>query len=193
MPEHNLFQIFISRLNTIGIRYMVTGAVASIIYGEPRLTHDIDLVVELSREKAEEIVKAFPSNEFYCPPVEIIKLEAGRQLHGHFNIIHHETGFKADMYILGQDKLHHWAMSTLKRIELEGEQVWLAPPEYVILRKLEYYREAGSEKHLRDIAGMVKIASDQINFQELTTKIKQYALLKQWKKAQEIMEKENSS
>lgn len=193
MPEHNLFQIFISRLNTIGIRYMVTGAVASIIYGEPRLTHDIDLVVELSSEKAEEIVKAFPSNEFYCPPVEIIKLEAGRQLHGHFNIIHHETGFKADMYILGQDKLHHWAMSTLKRIELEGEQVWLAPPEYVILRKLEYYREAGSEKHLRDIAGMVKIASDQINFQELTTKIKQYALLKQWKKAQEIMEKENSS
>lgn len=188
MPEHNLFQIFISRLNTIGIRYMVTGAVASIIYGEPRLTHDIDLVVELSSEKAEEIVKVFPSNEFYCPPVEIIKLEAGRQLHGHFNIIHHETGFKADMYILGQDKLHHWAMSNLKRIELEGEQVWLAPPEYVILRKLEYYREGGSEKHLRDIAGMVKIASDQINFQELTTKIKQYALLKQWKKAQEIME-----
>ena len=65
MPEHNLFKIFISRLNAIGIRYMVTGAVASIIYGEPRLTHDIDLVVELPSEKAEKIVKAFPSNEFY--------------------------------------------------------------------------------------------------------------------------------
>ena len=78
-------------------------------------------------------------------------------------------------------------MSKLKRIELKGEQVWLAPPEYVILRKMEYYREGGSEKHLRDIAGMVKITSDQINFQELSTKIKQYALLKQWKKAQEIM------
>jgi hypothetical protein len=192
MPEHNLFQIFISRLNTLGIRYMVTGAVASIIYGEPRLTHDIDLVVELGSEKAEEVVKAFPSDEFYCPPVEIIKLEAERRLHGHFNIIHHETGFKADMYILGQDQLHQWAMSTLKSIEFEGEQVWLAPPEYVILRKLEYYREGGSEKHLRDIAGMVKIASDQINFQELTAKIKQYALLKQWKKAQEIMEKQVS-
>lgn len=188
MPEHNLFQIFISRLNTIGIRYMVTGAVTSIVYGEPRLTHDIDLVVELSGEKAEEIVKAFPPDEFYCPPVEIIKLEAGRQLHGHFIIIHHETGFKADIYILGQDKLHHWAMSNLKRIELEGEPVWLAPPEYVILRKLEYYRERDSEKHLRDIAGMVKIASDQINFKELNKKIKQYALVKQWKKAQEIME-----
>jgi len=187
MPEHNLFKIFISRLNAIGIRYMVTGAVASIIYGEPRLTHDIDLVVELPGEKAEKIVKAFPSNEFYCPPVEIIRLETGRQLHGHLIIIHHDTGFKADMYILGQDKLHHWAMSTLKRIEFEGEQVWLAPPEYVILRKLEYYREGGSEKHLRDIASMVKISSDQINFQELNKKIKQYALVKQWKKAQAII------
>jgi hypothetical protein len=187
MPEHNLFKIFISRLNAIGIRYMVTGAVASIIYGEPRLTHDIDLVVELSKEKAEEVVEAFPLDEFYCPPVEVIKLETGRQLHGHFNIIHHETGFKADVYILGKDKLHHWAMSNLKRIELDGEPVWLAPPEYVILRKLEYYCEGGSEKHLRDIAGMVKIASDQINFEELRRKIKQYALAEQWKKAQEII------
>jgi hypothetical protein len=57
MPEHDLFQVFISRLNTIDIRYMVTGAVASIIYGEPRLTHDIDLVVELSEEKAEYAFK----------------------------------------------------------------------------------------------------------------------------------------
>ncbi len=188
MLEHNLFQIFISRLNTIGIRYMVTGAVASIIYGEPRLTHDIDLVVELSKEKAGKIVETFPPDEFYCPPIEVIKLEAGRQLHGHFNIIHNETGFKADIYTLGQDKLHHWAMSKLKRIQLEGEPVWLAPPEYVILRKLEYYREGGSEKHLRDIASMVKIASDQINFEELRRKIKQYVLVKQWKKAQEIIE-----
>jgi hypothetical protein len=189
MPEHNLFKIFLSRLNAIGMRYMVTGAVASIIYGEPRLTHDIDLVVELNPEQAEEVSKAFPLQEFYCPPVEIIKLEAGRGLHGHFNIIHHETGYKADIYILGRDKLHHWAMTSLKKIELEGEQVWLAPPEYVILRKLEYYREGGSEKHLRDIAGIMKLASDQINLQELTAKIKQYDLGKPWKKAQELTEK----
>ncbi len=43
MPEHKLFHIFISRLNALGIHYMITGSVASMIYGEPRLTHDIDL------------------------------------------------------------------------------------------------------------------------------------------------------
>ena len=44
MPEHNLFKIFVSRLNKLNITYMITGAVASIIYGEPRLTNDIDLI-----------------------------------------------------------------------------------------------------------------------------------------------------
>ena len=78
MPERNLFQIFISRLEKVQIPYFVTGAVASIIYGEPRLTHDIDLVVELDDEKVEDIIDAFPADEFYCPPIEVIKLEIKR-------------------------------------------------------------------------------------------------------------------
>ena len=78
MPERNLFQIFISRLEKFQIPYFVTGAVASIIYGEPRLTHDIDLVVELDDEKVGDIIDAFPTDEFYCPPIEVIKLEIKR-------------------------------------------------------------------------------------------------------------------
>ena len=92
MPEPNLFLIFVSRLNASGMRYMVTGAVASIIYGEPRLTHDIDLVLELDDESAQKIVEAFPLDEFYCPPIEILKIEVKRPLRGHFNLIHHELG-----------------------------------------------------------------------------------------------------
>jgi hypothetical protein len=74
MPEPNLFKIYISRLNKLDVRYMVTGAVAIVIYGEPRLTHDIDVVVDLHREDAEKLVQAFPSEEFYCPPIEVINL-----------------------------------------------------------------------------------------------------------------------
>jgi len=110
MPEPNLFYIFTSRINKLGLRYVVTGAVASIIYGEPRLTHDIDVVVELGPEKAEKIAESFPPEDFYCPPIENIRQEALRSLRGHFNIIHHETGFKADVYIAGQDELHQWAL-----------------------------------------------------------------------------------
>jgi len=42
MPEPNLFLMFTQRLNTLGVAYMVSGSVAVIIYGEPRLTHDVD-------------------------------------------------------------------------------------------------------------------------------------------------------
>ena len=50
---------------------------------------------------------------------------------------------------------------------MEGDEFWLAPVEYVILRKLEYYREGCSEKHLRDIFDILAIYSEQINFKEL--------------------------
>ena len=189
MPEPNLFMIFISRLNKLAVRYMVTGAVAIVIYGEPRLTHDIDVVVDLNPEDAEKLVQAFPSEEFYCPPIEVIKLEIHRPLRGHLNLIHYETGFKADIYALGQDELHHWAITKRKSFEMEGEPIWLAPPEYVILRKLEYYREGGSEKHLTDIANMLEISSEDINFEQLQNKIKDYGLQKEWQKAQKIIKK----
>ena len=51
MQEHNLFLIFLSRFRQSNIKYIVTGSVASIIYGEPRLTHDIDLVIELKNTR----------------------------------------------------------------------------------------------------------------------------------------------
>ena len=188
MPELNLFQIFTTRLNRIGIRYMVTGAAAAIIYGEPRLTHDIDLVIELKREDARKFEKAFPQGEFYCPHEENIILEAKRPTRGHFNIIHNATGFRADCYLMGQDELHFWGMANRREFIVEGEPVWVAPPEYVILRKLEYYREGRSEKHLRDIVSMLALSSDQINLEELQDKIKIHNLEEEWSNAKKLME-----
>jgi hypothetical protein len=185
MQEANLFQIFTSPLNNLGVRYMVTGAVASIIYGEPRLTHDIDLVMEIHAKNAEELVSAFPPKEFYCPPVEVIRLEIGRPLRGHINIIHNQTGFKADMYMMGQDELHHWAMPKRKEIQVGTESLWVAPPEYVILRKLEYYREGHSEKHMTDIKSIIELSADQLDFQEINKKVVDYGLQNEWEQARQ--------
>jgi hypothetical protein len=72
MPEPSLTAVFVRRLNMADIAYIITGAVASIVYGEPRLTHDLDLVVMMKREDVERWVQAFPSTEFYCPPPELV-------------------------------------------------------------------------------------------------------------------------
>jgi hypothetical protein len=165
---------------------MVTGSVASIIYGEPRMTHDIDLVLELHFENVGNFVSLFPQEEFYCPPQEVIKTEIARETRGHFNVIHHETGFKADIYPAGQEELHKWAMANRKRIKIGQSEMSIAPPEYVIIRKLQYYKEGGSTKHLRDINRMSELSSESIDKPELNQMITKYDLLDEWKASQAI-------
>ena len=184
MPEANLFLLFTRRLNTLEVTYMVSGSVAVIVYGEPRLTHDVDLIVVLGREHIARLTAAFPPAEFYCPPVEVIAVEAAREQRGHFNIIHHETGFKADVYLSGRDPLHAWGLARAKRLEVEGEPLVVAPPEYVILRKLEYFREGGSEKHLRDIRSILAISPELIQQTELEQQIAGRGLQEIWKQIQ---------
>lgn len=188
MEEPNLFQIFLSRLNRIDVRYMITGAVAVIIYGEPRLTQDIDLVIELKTDNVDAFRESFPPEEFYCPSEESLKAEINRPVRGHFNIIHLETGFKADCYTMGEDQLHHWGMSNRRKLSFEGEPIWVAPAEYVILRKLEYYRNGKSQKHLRDIASILSISGDKIDFNQLVEKIRKYGLEQEWEEAQKMSE-----
>ena len=183
MQDLNILTIFTNQLNEIDIRYMVTGSVASIVYGEPRMTHDIDLVKELGNEETERFAAVFPIDMFYCPPTEVIKVELGRRMRGHFNLIHHASGFKADIYLRGQDPLHEWALNNRKKIDFDDEYIWVAPPEYVIIRKLEYYKEGKSEKHIRDIRGILTISDDQIDFAELERRVKSMGLSREWQMA----------
>ena len=117
---------------------MVSGSVASMVYGEPRLTNDVDIIVALTTARAGDLEKLFPLSDFYCPPEEVIAVETCRPRRGHFNIIHHATGHKADIYSAGSDPLQAWGLKNRRAIEMaDGESLWIAPPEYVILRKLE--------------------------------------------------------
>ena len=114
------------------------------------------MVVHLDPADIAGFVKIFSVAEFYCPPEEVLQIEARRIPYGHFNLIHHKTGFKADIYLQGQDPLQRWGLAHKKRVVMsDSMSLWLAPPEYVIVRKLEYFREGGSDKHLRDIRSML--------------------------------------
>jgi hypothetical protein len=179
----DLFMVFIQGLQQAGIPYVVTGSVAVIVYGDPRMTHDIDLVVELHRSQIAALINAFPEEQFYCPPVEVITTESARSARGHFNIIHHETGFKADIYPVGNDALLAWAIKHARTFDLGGLTLQVAPPEYVIVKKLEFYREGKSAKHLSDIAGMLAASADLIDFKLLKEKLEQYGLKREWEQA----------
>lgn len=63
------------------------------------------IVVVLSLRDIQGFVDAFPLEEFYCPPADVLAIEVQRGQRGHCNLIHHESGFKADVYI-AFDELH---------------------------------------------------------------------------------------
>lgn len=182
MPETNFFLVFIEKLNKLKTEYFVTGSLAAIIYGEPRLTHDIDIVIELSDKAIDLFPELFNADDFYCPPLEVIRAERQRSQRGHFNIIHLDSGFKADLYLTGRDEFHRWALTQKRKHQIAGIPIYVAPPEYVIARKLQFYSEGGSEKHIRDIESMLKISKDKIDFTILVEKISGLGLSDLWSK-----------
>lgn len=184
MPGTDAFLVFTRKLRDLELPHMVTGSVAATFYGEPRLTFDVDIVVALGPEDAARFESAFPTRDFYCPPRETILAELARPERGHFNLIHQATGFKADIYPSGTDPFHAWALSRVRRVDYEGEPLVLAPPEYVIVRKLQFFREGGSPKHLRDIHRMLVGLGDSWDRSPLLELIAQRGLQSEWGRAQ---------
>ncbi|MDR3457301.1 MAG: hypothetical protein P4N60_07640 [Verrucomicrobiae bacterium] len=184
MSETELFLLFTRPLNRAGIRYVIGGSVAAIFYGEPRYTHDVDLVVFLNEVAIRKLPEIFPAGEFYLPPFEVMVAEAVREKRGQFNIIHLDTSFKADLYPTGRDEFNAWAFRNKRLADYQGDTLALAPPEYVIVRKLEYYRDGGSDKHLRDIRAILNISGSQLNLNDLNDWVKRQGVETEWKKAE---------
>jgi hypothetical protein len=83
---------------------------------------------------------------------------------GHFNVIHRETALRADVYLGGDDVLIRWAFDRRLRLRVGDIEIRVAPIEYVILRKLEYYEQSGSDRHLRDVAMMLRISGETVDW-----------------------------
>jgi len=163
VTDPDLIGLFIRPLERLAIPYMVTGGVASVIYGDPRFTRDVDVVLGLTAGRIDALIAAYDERDYYVPPREALEAETARVGGGHFNLIHRETALRADVYLAGDDPLHAWAFPRRQRIQAEEVDVWVAPIEYVILRKLEYFRMSGSDRHLRDVAMMLQISGELID------------------------------
>ena len=135
--------------------YCLVGGMAAIAYGRPRLTLDADLVLALLPSRIAQLAKIFPAEEFYLPPEEVLIAETRHDSRGHFNIIHLTSGMKADCYLPGRNPLAHWELKNRRRLTTDFGEAWFAPPESVIVNKLIFFKEGGSEKHLEDIRSML--------------------------------------
>ena len=181
MPAPSPLAPFLEPLERLGLPYCVTGSVAASVYGEPRLTAAIDVVYSGIQDIA-ALRSAFPDTAYYVPPDETLRLELARDTRGMFNLIHHASQFKADIYLAARDPLHAWALQHRRRITLGESGAWIAPPEYVILRKLEYLREGGQDKHVRDIRFI--LAASAVDRVFVEAEVARLGLQTQWRQCQ---------
>lgn len=161
MEPYELLRYVVTVLEQLELPYLITGSMASIRFGEPRLTNDIDIVVRLPLDKIGALCGAFPADEFY------VSEDAARSAvlhHGQFNVIHPTSGLKVDLITPHDTAFDRQQFVRASREQLEEHwHVTFASPEDVIIKKMEFYKEGESEKHLRDIAGMLKISSERID------------------------------
>ena len=169
------------RLENAGINYCIVGGLASIAYGRPRLTLDADLILAMNPDQVASLIEAFPSADFYLPPAEVMQAEVQRESRGHFNIIHQHSALRADCYLPGRSELARWELAHRQRLPLGSSQAWFAPPESVIVHKLVFHREGGSEKHLEDIRGI--LVGTQVDRKIIADWIEQLGLAESWSAA----------
>lgn len=161
MKQGELLALAISVLEGLGIPYMVVGSITSGAYGEPRLTLDIDIVVDLTAANVDDLCSAFPPERFY------VSREAARAAmvqRGQFNVIDPESGNKIDFMIAPAGD---WGREQLKRRQriplLPDLNAYAATPEDIIISKMRYYLEGRSDKHLRDIAGILNTSGECVD------------------------------
>lgn len=161
MRQIELLRYVLNALERLEISYAVVGSFASGAWGEPRMTRDIDIVVRLTPSQVETLCTAFPADAFYVSVPAA--LEALRS-HGQFNVIHPSSGNKIDFMVVGSSDWSTAQLARRQRVQFAPDTAgFIAAPEDVIVGKLVYYREGGSEKHLRDITGILSTRSDAVD------------------------------
>jgi len=151
-------------LDRLAIPYSVIGSVASIIYGEPRFTNDIHIVVVVQAKQAQALCREFPEEQFY---VSIHAAVDAAIRHGQFNVIHPDSGLKIDFIVAEPTAFNQSRLSRARRVQIAPGAIMdpmFSSPEDIIIKKLEYYWSGGSDKHLRDIAGILKTCGSQLDF-----------------------------
>ncbi len=149
--ELSVLTLITARLEAAGLAYMVTGSVAVSLYAEPRMTRDVDLVVELRPTDAARVVDMFGA-EFTCDGDRIRDAIERRSM---FNLIHTTAVVKIDV-IVRKDTPYREEEFRRRRLALiDGTQIWVVTAEDLILSKLDWARSRRSEVQMRDVRNVI--------------------------------------
>lgn len=149
--ELEVLKIVTGRLNEAGIPYMVSGSIAANYYTIPRMTRDIDMVIELEQGDIDEFVGLF-EGDFYVDR-EMVTKEVSRQ--GMFNLIHNQYVIKIDFIIKRSSPYQQAAFSRRTHVLIEQSPMWFVAAEDLVISKLIWAKDSHSEMQLKDVANLI--------------------------------------
>jgi hypothetical protein len=149
--ELDLLKDVAARLQMAGIEYMLTGSMAMAIYSMPRMTRDIDLIVQVCSGDAGRIVDLF-RGDFYIDEASVRQAVTTA---GMFNIIHNESVIKVDLIVRKNEEYRIEEFSRRQPVDVEGVTVQVVAPEDLVLSKLVWTKRCGSEQQLRDVRQII--------------------------------------
>jgi hypothetical protein len=160
MEQLEVISLLVSKLEKAGIRYFITGSIASSYYGIPRFTHDIDVVLTLGTKDVDQIIKLF-IDDGYISKEGILEAFSGS---GMFNFIHSKTGLKIDFWVDRGDSFTRSCFHRTRREELtEGFWAVMASPEDVLLHKVYWSHLMPSERQIGDAQGIIAVQGSRLD------------------------------
>lgn len=161
MSQQELLSKVVGTLGRVGVEYMLTGSFASSLQGEPRSTHDIDLVVAIQPKAVKELVSNFPPSEYHLDEESIIDAINNS---GMFNLIQVDTGDKVDFWILTDEPFDRSRFARRYIEEVMGIHIMVSSPEDTILAKLKWAKlSGGSEKQFTDALRIFEVQFGKLN------------------------------
>ena len=146
-------------LDKAQVPYMLTGSVASSLYGEPRATRDLDVVVALTRGQIEAVLDALSKGCYISRAAAHEALVNASS----FNVIEIEAGWKADLIVRKDRPFSLAEFARRRKASVLGLQIWVATPEDIILSKLAWGKQSGSEMQVRDALGVAAVQYESLD------------------------------
>jgi hypothetical protein len=154
----------VKRLSDFNIPYMICGSLGSSLYGEPRATNDIDIIIAGNLKRVKEFVGSFPNQDYYA---DVDMAEDAFKHQSMFNIIDLNSGWKADLIFSKDDEYSNVAFSRWQSTNLLGTNVQIISPEDSILSKLDWSKKGESERQFRDALGVAIVQWENLDMSYL--------------------------
>jgi len=138
-------------LNKVNIPYMVSGSMAMTLYTIPRMTRDIDIIIELNNEDIDKFYELFAGHSY----IDKITVAEAVQRRGMFNVIDHRTGYKIDFMLKKFSDYRELEFSRRQFTTAFGFPTWVVSLEDLILSKLIWIQECQSDRQLEDIKNLL--------------------------------------